>query len=224
MHDDDDETFRRSPAAQGESQDKGNRTSYSKKPQADPGCISVKTTVLQRGNLWTRSCGLDSKTRRTTTCARLVKTSLHKLMQKGSELLVKKKKEELTKTPHFISRCGPHRETLPFLHPPTLVASPWLHLAKVDFVIDRTVQHQPTIGMLTVSDRTEQHQPTIHQQYIRMPPTPSAFATGHTSHKHRDMLKISCEPPVSHTMCREIMTMSPFLNTRAIDHFFASSN
>ena len=202
MHDDDEETFPRSPAAQGESPDKGNRTNYSKNPR-----LTLSANLSRQ--LFTTWESLDPirqirfKTPRTTTCARLVKTRLYKLMQKGSGLLVKRKEEELTKTPYIISPCGPHRETLPCLHPPTPVASPWLHLAKVDFVIDRTVQHQPTIGMLTVSDRTEQHQPTIHQQYIRMPPTPSAFATSHTAHKHRDMLKLSGETPVTHTMCRE---------------------
>ena len=58
--DDDNETFRKSPAAQGESLDKRKHQLVPKEPQADPECTSVKTTVLTRGNLFTRSCGSDS--------------------------------------------------------------------------------------------------------------------------------------------------------------------
>ena len=44
--DDDDETFKKSPTAQGESQTKGTLTA-TKEPQADPGCKSVYTNCLQ---------------------------------------------------------------------------------------------------------------------------------------------------------------------------------
>ena len=53
---------------------------YRKKYQADPGCISVKTTGFN-GSLYTRTCGLDS-TRILKNCASLCQTSEHKLTPK----------------------------------------------------------------------------------------------------------------------------------------------
>ena len=59
--DDDDDTFRQSPAAQRRvCRQKKHKLEQKKELQADPKCISVRTTVYKRGNLFTRSCGLDS--------------------------------------------------------------------------------------------------------------------------------------------------------------------
>ena len=57
---DDDETFRNVLQLNASLQTKETLTTCFRKTQADPGCISVKTTVYKRGNLFTRSCGLDS--------------------------------------------------------------------------------------------------------------------------------------------------------------------
>ena len=56
--DDDDETFRKSPAAQSESLDKSHW--YEKNPKLNLGAHLSKTTVYKRGNLFTRTCLLDS--------------------------------------------------------------------------------------------------------------------------------------------------------------------